>query len=421
VKKSLLPVAAASILSAVVSGGCTDDPFAADPGTRGEMAAPTFRIAPPALSGERLTSTDGDAKYLITDSADLSVTVDGTPVEFAAPGEDGRAIAEFRRPPGTRVNLRVSWDENIPLGNGRTLVLPLATFERPLTIERDMTIDIAPDDYSTDAGADAERDADNDGDSNLLERLMNFDPFNGSSCPESCDPDVDLYIKRVDREITDAIEIDGAYDDEWNDAEFFGRDGRLRIENPGPSDEPGGGNGGPTRFSASGGEPFKFIAMHDGETLFLAVIGDSDASRNTPWGDSSNPENDDSITLFLDTSDPIDESGNVLLVIPLMGLNTGEADSSSSPTARPFSLGLGGDPFAVPEGLRYATCVCDGDRQYWEMSIPLANVGVSPGRPFGLEVRVNDDSDGGDTVSQWFWHAPVDEDGRAVLGTAVAR
>jgi len=415
------PAAAALGVLSVLMIACTENPFATAPGDGVESTAPSFRIAAPGLPGGRFVSNEEGDVYSVIDNANLSVRLDGVPLPLDERDAEGRTVVRWSRPPGSRVELAVEWAESIPLDNGTNLSLQLATYEQSMTIERAESIVIGPDDYTVNAGPGGERDQDSDGDSNLLERMTGFSPFNGSVCPESCDFSVALYIKRVERRVTDRIEIDGEYDDEWNLAEFDGRDGRLRIDEPGLSSEPGGGNGGPARFSAADSEPFQFLAMHDGERLYMVILGDGDVSRNTPVGDSGNPADDDSITLYLDTDDPSDGTLTSTLVVPLMGLNTGESDNSDSPTARARRFDFDSGSSYLPTDLRYATCVCDGSRQFWELSVPLAGLGIAAGQPFGLEVAVNDDSTGGNSATQWLWHSAPEADGSVVPGLVVVR
>jgi len=388
--------------------GCTGDPFALEPEADDERVAPTLRIAPPELPLDRFASHEDGEPYRILDHAELSVAVDGVPLELDEPDAAGRSVVRWSRPPGSRVELRVEWAESVPRGDGTSIAMPLATHERSFTVEQSMVIEIGPTDYAVDAGPNAERDRDRDGDGNLLERRAGTDPFNGSVCPNNCDPAVSLYIKRVDRQLTNNIEIDSRYDDEWRQAEAFATDGPLFIDEPGFSSEPGGGNGGPTRFIDADGDPFEFGIMHDGESLFLVAYGGEDFDRNTEFGDSENSANDDAVTIYVDTDDDPTRGGPTsALVIPLMGLD-GMNDSSFATSPRARRTDRDSPTPYLPDDLVYATCVCDGARQYWEMMIPLASLGIVRGQPFGLEVTMTDDSDGGETVTQWLWLASPD-------------
>jgi len=177
---------------------------------------------------------------------------------------------------------------------------------------------------------------------------------------------------------------------------------------------------------APSGTPWRtWGAMHDGEYLYVVVVVEDDGQR---LADSSSFDQDDSLELFLDGDGSrrgaYVDSNDYHLIVPLLEPGTqalqkrpnangiaGYRDGPAS-TGRGIVLDFVTGPGIGPDGLRRARF----ERDVYELRIALDSVDVRPGRPFGFELQVNDDDDGGARDGKWGWAHPP-RDGRDVDGT----
>ena len=60
----------------------------------------------------------------------------------------------------------------------------------------------------------------------------------------------------------------------------------------------------------------------------------------------------------------------------------------------------------IPPSLEYGVCACLDGVAGWELKIALADLGIEVGRPFGFEVQLDQDLDGGERDERWGWAYP---------------
>lgn len=335
------------------------------------------------------------------DGLTLLASVDGQPVETVRQGD--RWALTARVAPNSTFDVSLQWcyadgeepDDDCPL--------PLGSLSRVVSVdESDRTLSVGFDDFVRDA------DEDRDGASNYVELRDGFDPRNGNLCPD-CRDDVDLTIvRRVTRPQIDGRYFNGSDDtrvDVWAEAQLMDRDGRLFVERR---------LAGEADIGLTGREddvqPPKWGAMHDGRDLFVFVLGEG--VPKSPRFDSDDPRDDDAVELFLATPE-----GTVQIVVPVRdgngGSNVGERgaiyvdddfdggddDIDAASAAARFED-------AVADGdLRVATCTCDDERDFYELSVSLDWLELEPGDVFGIEVQLDDDDDGGAVDARWGWRA----------------
>ncbi len=292
-------------------------------------------------------------------------------------------------PPGTDTTLEVLWTEDF--GPNK---LPLASIERDLgVINNNTSASVSEDDYIYDI-----HDDDDDGFSNLNERINNtnpYDPFDpGSQVAQ-------VFIPLIDP--ADAPTIDGVWDtDIWPSAQY--RDSsraRLDIHNL-MVDQ------GATQLDQQ--PSYRWGAMHDGENLYVVIFAEKVSDPQTPFSDSADAFHDDSFDVFIDgnnsKSDTYDGVDDYQLIIPMFEAGSLTPNNSTSANVR-IESGFNALPF--PTGVSFAACFCNMSiigEYTLEMSIPLSEVGITVGQPFGFEIQYNDDNDGGERDAKWGWFHP---------------
>jgi len=227
--------------------------------------------------------------------------------------------------------------------------------------------------------------------------------------------DVDVFVPRIAS--ARAPEIDGR-------GVTMGNDGTLTGEWAGAIQVDSGGS--PLGIDAlmidlgaeaPSGTPWRsWGALHDGEYLYVVVVVEDDGQR---LADSTRYWENDSIELFLDGNHSrLSEYGDAddhHLILPL--LEPGTTAGQKRPNANdiggwqtgPASTGQGlqldfvTGPGVGPDGLQRPRF----ERDVYEMRIALDSIGVRAGQPFGFELQVNDDDDGGTRDSKWGWAHPA--------------
>ena len=372
-----------------------------------------------------------------------SRSVDRTALEARVTLGDGRTSEAVRRgdvwevnvvvPRGEPVSLLIEWFERI---DGVEQPLPLARLTReigPLETNATVAIDAAL--YDSDS-----LDLDGDGRSNLDERNLESDPFVADSGtggntdggnpapPEGGDGTMPAGVgdgQVVDVRITPAPEqgvptIDGsfdlAFDDTiWSRGQFADVNGRqLSIDrllafDPEAVDRIGIGT-----------QDYKWLVMHDYQSLYIIVLFEAGEAQN-PIREAGEFFQDDGLHLFID-GDNSRSSGlapnDLYLFLPLLPL-PGEDEIVA---IAPFESAP-----RVPEDIDYAACPSPGGVTGWEIRIGLAAAGIEFGRPFGIELQLDQDLDGGNREARWGWaNPPLDRQGEdfgfespAFNGTAV--
>jgi len=195
------------------------------------------------------------------------------------------------------------------------------------------------------------------------------------------------------------IEIDGNYDLEWNTfATFRDVTGELlKIDNL--MIDLGANlmiDLGATQLD---GQPdYVWGGMHDDEYLYLVILTDGPATH-TPFGDSFDAYNDDTIDIFIDADNSKGsayDANDYHMLIPLLAsTDDGRPNASGEPGER-LEAGVNSAPLPTSAGsIEFATCVCPTDRHIWEVRLRMADFQIDPAQAFGFEIQYNDDIDGG--------------------------
>ncbi len=319
-----------------------------------------------------------------------TVMVNGQPVDMLPGNEpNARWTGSTVVPPGTDTTLTVEWTEAVG-----PIALPLASFTRELgVINSNSSTTIGSDRYQFDI-----HDEDGDGFSNLNERINDTD-FENALDPGT--QTATVFINRIDP--INAPIIDGSWDTNiWPDAQFLDRNReRLSINNL-MVDQ------GATQLDQ---EPtYRWGAMHDGVNLYVMVFTESVRIGQTPTSDSLMAYQDDAIDVFIDGDNSkasnYDGVNDHHMIIPIFEKDTFIPSNSRSLARRDVN---GDNALPVPTGVEYAACHCNDSSigEYTlEMKIPLAEVGITVGQPFGIEIQYNDDKDGDERDAKWGWFHP---------------
>ena len=382
---------------------------------------------PSAAGGDGGALSVGVPEPLLTvrdvdrDALEIEVRVNGEPVE-AERGPDGWTV-RADVPEGEAVTLSIRWFETI---DGEPL--DLAAWSQELApLDSARTVEIDADDLDT-----ASFDQDGDTISNLAERRANTDPFvaevpaddpvadadpaDDGADPAPADgapptplvtgpapgedPGLDAELNFVDPSLTAAIEIDGSVlESVWSErASFLNVTGeplwvnRLLLIDDDDAGEPTLQDGVPD---------YIWFGMHDGVHLYLFVQSEARANGlQTPVRDSPFVWFDDDVLgVMFDPNlsrEAALQGDDVYFAYPLV-VFPGE----SQPPRVQFEGVL-----PAPPGIEYAACPCIGFRSGWEMKIPLAELGLTPGQPFGLELQIHEDKDGGGRDALYGWASP---------------
>jgi len=325
------------------------------------------------------------------------VTLNGQSVNMTQLGDTPIYRGVVQVPEGEDVQLLVEW---IEFFRNRELLLAVLdrTFE---AVNSDTNVVLFEADYETeDINAFPRLDDDNDRVPNLAERVENSDPLS------SIDPGstrADAFIVSISPE--NAPVIDGSFDNIWGQAQYRDRsqdllsiDNRMVGFDPDRSDQE---------------TEFRWGAMHDGQFLYLFVLGESQENRTT-HGDSVQPWMDDAIDIFWDGNrsqgEVYDGVDDYHIVIPLVKLNSTDRnrsnllDGSIDPDGR-AETGFNSVPILDLEGVRFANCVCPNEDTY-EIRLDMAALGIPLDRSFGFDVQLNNDIDGVEREFKFGWRAP---------------
>lgn len=342
--------------------------------------------APSAEAGALALTTPSALQVRAVDEANLvpRVRVNGELLSVARTANGWRTSLVV--PEGGPADIYILWFERIGFRE-----LPLAEYRISIaSVDRDRSIRVFPEDYETD-----QLDFDIDGVSNIAERIANSDPFDEN------DPGTDfaqVFLPFIDP--ADAPDIDGEYDGIWDDAQFLDRD-RFRLDIDNLMIDQGASR-------LDGDTEYRWAGMHDGENLYLLVFGEG-ANGQTPFGDSD-PDvwNDDAVELFFDGDnsklqayDGIDDRQ---IIIPLTVLGEASSNRSDDGSGR-FLLGFQSAPLQA-QFFDFATCLCDGAQQLYEIRVNLAATNIQVDRTFGFEIQLDDDRDGGQREAKWGWFHP---------------
>ena len=363
---------AAAFGAALGAAGC-DGTGAAGAHSPGAIALP---LPEPVLS----------SRAIDREALEVDVRVGGDVVETRREG--GLRLASTTVPAGRALTLEVSWYERFGEEGNRLEIASLVDAIEPLSSDSELTIDPAR--YTTDG-----LDADGDGFSNLAEREGGTGPYDGADPGDAAPPDDPLVVPFVDLSVVGAPEIDGFYDEGiWDEAQFQRIDTLLIGGDPANPRE----------------QSYAWGAMHDGASLYLIVRfeGEQRTDRRTPHDDSERFEQDDALNLFIDPDHDRSEflelatngGDDRYLVFPL------PADAVEPRVLTPFDE----PPNRVenlPPSLAYeAASGRDVDVAGWEIVLSLEELGIVVGEPFGIELHLDQDLDGGDRDERWAWAYP---------------
>ena len=366
-------------------------------GAAPSTAPSALALAPPAA----LTSTRAVDRTRLRPRVSLA---DGRRIDMVE-RDTGRWSGTIALTPGRRYTLEVLWIETIG-----ERALDLASLTRSFTVGADGgQIDVSAGDY------DLTLDRDGDGVPNLAEREAGTDPFTAPPEEEAGTPrappgrdTAQVLIPRIAREDAPRIDglgveldADGAYLGEWAAATRFDTDGNpLAIDRfmvDGGTDE------------ADGRVRRRWAAVHDGDYLYVLVVVDDEGLR---FRDSDALWNDDSVELYLDgdnSKSAVHDEDDVQRSLPLVAAGTQDTgvDEGIVPgfflSPVPIEIDFATGPGLGPPGLGARGAAQD----VYELRVGLASANIVPERPFGFELQVNDDDDGGTREGKWGWAHPA--------------
>lgn len=333
-----------------------------------------------------------------------AVEINGTTLNLSPSADRTLWRGEVQVAEGDDVELRVDWIENV---GGRELLLAVAENSYP-AISRNTEVTLREDDYVDDDFVAFELlDADNDRVPNLAERLENSDPFS------SIDPGIsraDAFIEAINP--SDAPSIDGGFDLIWGQAQYRDREeDLLSIDNRLIGFDPA---------RDEGSTEFRWGGMHDGQFLYLYILGESAGTdeavdNRTPFADSDDPWQDDSVEIYWDGNrsqgSSYDGVDDFHLIIPLSKLNQGGAnrshfpDGSRDPDGR-VETGFNSAPIDFDtSAVHFGTCLCPRVDTF-EIRLDMEMLQIPVDQSFGFDIQINNDADGGDRNFKFAWRAP---------------
>lgn len=317
--------------------------------------------------------------------------------------------------------MSVQWFHNLLL---------IARYDTTLDpITEPVRLEVSANQYTTTG---VEFDADDDGVSNLSE-------LNAGTNPTSAQ-DIDVVIPRL--AASDQIGVNGQTGAIWD--RYIIRDWNNdlpRIDNL-MIDR--------NALRADGEAEFYWQAVHDGESLFIIVYGES-TDRATPIRDSAVATRDDAVHLFFDGDNSklnnYDGINDLFITIPLIAARkpadaslgllpviTDDGDyifdsqrhiavgdpttpvfvepapqqgNTSEPENGQWSVGPDGEAAPLdPIGFKFANGPYNPASQVYELKIPIASLGIQVGQPFGFEVQIESDHNGGDSDARYGWKHP---------------
>ena len=349
----------------------------------------------------------------------VEVSVNGNAVDMQRQGDQWRG--EINVPAGEVVSIELVWLE---VNADGAAPLRLATYMDTIgPLSAPVSLPLGVDDYVSEG-----IDDDQDNISNLEERREGTNPRDASD-PQRAPADdgngdsIDVVIPEISS--SQVPVIDGRYESVWNSNNLSDTEGRqLSIDNL---------LVGEPISRTDGNTEFEWTAMHDGTYLYVLVKGEN-VEGATLFADSVSAWKDDSLELYIDGDNSkfstYDQVNDFLFVLPhLKLLEPLEANNSFDLDGR-IRTGFHSTP--LPEDFTFATCLgllCSGDSNIWEIRVNLEQVGIVKGRPFGFELQLNDDRNGGERDVKWGWiHPSLAVEGAArdstwqnpsLMGTAV--
>lgn len=380
----------------------------------------------------KLSSLPIDTRSINPEALTLTVLIDGVNRSVAPNGAATLWTGNFKLPTDRAVDLSITWEyQGFLLARYIGSVGPIGD---------STTLSITQDDYTTTG---EEFDPDNDGLSNLAE-LRNS--------TNSTDPDnIDVRIPAVTQ--ANRPGINGVTGLVWADNIINDWEGQpLSVSNLMI-------DLGATRDNEA--TEFYWQAVHDGTSLFIIVYGEAILTE-TPFGDSVIASRDDAINLFIDGDnsklESYDGTNDFHFIIPLLARTQAEdsllnsslvtdangdlvindagelkvQDSSgerfvlaAAPTNNDNQLPGGrigyGNASAGPiTNIRFATGRPLEGQHVYEVRIGLAALGIEVGKPFGIDVQLDNDDDGGNKDARYAWKHPAKDVNGADVNNTIA-
>ena len=445
----------------------TTDGGTTDGGTTdgGDIVNPPIDGTPTVINLQPPTDTLGAIQpELLT----AEVDVDGS-VFTLSPNDDFSVWSgDIGIPSDSTAALEASWFYNGVANPDGILVATYNADVGPLAAGT--PVDVATADYVTDG---IDLDLDQDGDSNLQELIDDVNPFDASNVDVTI-PMVPMVTADDGTVSTPLPGINGESGSIWTDNPLSDwRGNRLNIDNLMI-------NAGATR--ADNDTEFFWQALHDGTWLYLIAFGENLVANVDvdARGDSNDANRDDTLNIFIDgdnskgetydgvndfdiriplaqlrtTSDPADgpavaDANGDLIFDDNGNIGTGDAAGPSFVPAADLQYNDNRDDNAIPRvsfggtGLQISSTQTDevpqellrfstgapptfpgdipqvGDfQQVYEIRINLEESGILLGQPFGIDLQLDVDDDGGDRDARFGWaHPSMEPDGEDVNGT----
>jgi len=208
-------------------------------------------------------------------------------------------------------------------------------------------------------------------------------------------PDIDGLDVQLNRagaligEWAQAVQMDDAGEGLWID--------RLMLVNSGNQDP-----------AEDGEQLHRWAAMHDGVNLYVLVLSDDVGFRSS---DSPQIFRDDALEVFIDgNNSKLAEWGDADDFHFLIALQQEDSDEANdevanrvvtgpSPKSDMFDFTFSTGPGLGPDGIRRANF----EQDVYELAIPIADAGITIGEPFGFELQLDDDDNGGERDTKWGW------------------
>lgn len=367
--------------------------------------------SPPAgvVSGFSLPIPDGFATMRKVDLERLYAVVSVTGEDPLTFRQSEPISVRFRVTRGDIFTANIRWFEEIAQNDD--LLLAAHTVRQVVTDSVNLDLDSSV--YLT---VGTNFDADRDGFSNLEERRAGSDPLDAAQTPDTLINAPNVRLGRVDP--SDAPIIDGLYDDIYTTRAQFNDDRGELLSIDNLMIDQGA-------IRADGQTEFRWFGMHDDTFLYLFVLGENIELAN-PIRDSTQVFQDDSIDIFIDGNNSkgtsFDGMDDRHFLIPLL------TDPDNIVGSNSTVIALGPNSASLPP-IEFGTCLCTTGQHTWEVKLPLAQFGITKDTPFGLEIQLNLDNDGGTRDAKWGWFHPsrVSDDvdntfmNPSFMGTAVIR
>jgi len=211
---------------------------------------------------------------------------------------------------------------------------------------------------------------------------------------------------KIDADTLDYIAGSQALEGEWRTAVQFNSENNPLAINQYMFGEPGTNNDGANHHWA---------AKHDGLYLYLLVVSDDAGEHHQDTNEARKPWKDDSIEIFIDGNhsqlteyDGVDDFHMTINLFSSVDVANSSYDSAAKIRQSDTSATLPSDLLFVagPRKGPMAVNVARGRKDIYEIRIKLSELNILVGAPFGIEIQINDDDNGGSRDAKWGWNHP---------------